>query len=112
MGGTRPTCERDCSHDHDRGETNGHLENEGLRGYPGEVPTELDGQAAPVVDRVRGHILAMGTDAFVGIDVAVAKAKRLPVCVCVRGNGALEPLALRGSGLPLPPSLPGNVAIV
>ncbi|MEO7271074.1 MAG: DUF429 domain-containing protein [Vicinamibacterales bacterium] len=54
----------------------------------------------------------MSIDAFVGIDVAVAKTKRLPVCVCVRRDGNLEPLALRDSTLPLPPSLPGNVAIV
>jgi len=37
--------------------------------------------------------------AFVGIDVAFAKPKRLPVCVCTWQDGRLEPAALRG--LPL-----------
>lgn len=55
---------------------------------------------------------ASGADAVVGIDVAVAKSKRLPVCVCVQHNGALQPLALRESGVPLPPKLPGNIAVV
>jgi uncharacterized protein DUF429 len=50
--------------------------------------------------------------ACAGIDVAVAKSKRLPVCVCVRQDGALQPLALRHSALPLAPQLPGNIAVV
>ncbi len=48
--------------------------------------------------------------AYVGIDLAFAKKKRLPVSVGVRENGALRPLMLKVRGLPKPPSGKGNVA--
>lgn len=48
--------------------------------------------------------------AFAGIDVAVARAKRLPVCVCVHERGALVPLALAGATAK-PPRGIGNVSV-
>ncbi len=50
--------------------------------------------------------------AFVGIDVACAKRKRLPIVVCERVDGALTPLQLRSRGLPLPPSGMGNASSI
>ena len=50
--------------------------------------------------------------AYAGIDVAIAKDKRLPVVVVVRSAGRLEPLALRGRGVPEPPRGCGNAAII
>jgi hypothetical protein len=47
-------------------------------------------------------------DAFAGIDVACAKSKRLPVCVCVRRGPVLQPLALRQYAVPRPPYGCGN----
>ena len=48
-------------------------------------------------------------DAFVGVDIACAIGKRLPVCVCVRGaDDALEILPLRRDFEP-PPAGGGNV---
>lgn len=47
-------------------------------------------------------------EAFAGIDVAFAKHKALPVCVCVRRAGRLEPLPLRQQGMPQPPRGRGN----
>lgn len=46
-------------------------------------------------------------DAFVGIDVACAKGKVLPVSVCIRREGTLEPLPLK-SMKPCPPRGRGN----
>ena len=61
----------------------------------------------------------MGTDAYAGIDVAVADGKRLPVCVCCWREGRLVPLPLKtpgeGAGAAawmLPPEMPGNERIV
>lgn len=51
-----------------------------------------------------------GRDAFAGIDVAVARAKRLPVCVGVRDAGRLVPLPLRGAAV-RPPHGIGNEAV-
>ena len=51
-------------------------------------------------------------EAYAGIDVAIAKSKRLPVVVVVRSAGCLEPLALRSRGAPKPPGGCGNAAIV
>jgi hypothetical protein len=48
------------------------------------------------------------TDAFVGIDVAFAKGKRLPVCVCTWQDGRLVPVPLRRLGFG-PPVGEGNV---
>lgn len=50
--------------------------------------------------------------AYAGIDVAIAKGKRLPVVVVVRCAGRVEPLALRERGAPEPPRGCGNAAIV
>jgi hypothetical protein len=47
-------------------------------------------------------------DAFVGIDVAFAKRKRLPVCICTHRRGVLHPAALRQHGFPKPPAGHGN----
>src|SRR5580658_8172723 len=49
-------------------------------------------------------------EAFAGIDVAFAKRKRLPVCVCVWKNGRLTPLPLAARDAPEPPRGQGNVA--
>ena len=49
------------------------------------------------------------TPAYVGVDVAFAKKKALPVCICLRENGRLVPLPLRRHKL-RPPRGGGNVA--
>lgn len=49
--------------------------------------------------------------AYVGIDVAIAKSKKLPVVVSVRRNGCLIPLPLRDHNAS-PPDGPGNEAIL
>ena len=46
--------------------------------------------------------------AFVGIDVAIAKKKRLPVCVAVWNDSRLKPLLLRSNNSPVPPQGKGN----
>jgi predicted nuclease with RNAse H fold len=51
------------------------------------------------------------TPAYAGIDVAVAKKKRLPIAVCTWQGGRIEPMALNAKGLPKPPRGPGNAAI-
>jgi hypothetical protein len=50
-------------------------------------------------------------DVYVGIDVACAKAKRLPVVVCRRRNDVLEPLNLRHSRTK-PPKGEGNARVL
>lgn len=47
-----------------------------------------------------------------GIDLAIAKGKRLPIVVCRREGGRVVPLALRGRTLPEPPKGCGNAAII
>ena len=47
--------------------------------------------------------------AYVGVDVAFAKRKHLPVCVCVRRDDRLTPLPLRGGSV-APPRGSGNSA--
>jgi hypothetical protein len=49
-------------------------------------------------------------DAFVGVDVAFAKRKRLPVSLCVRDGPRLVPLSLAARGMPSPPRGRGNAA--
>jgi hypothetical protein len=49
-------------------------------------------------------------DAFVGIDVAFAKQKRLPVSVCVRKAGRIIPFPVAARCAPSPPRGAGNVA--
>lgn len=49
-------------------------------------------------------------EAYAGIDVAFAKRKRLPIIVCTRRDGKLEPLPLRS--LPAPPAGKGNAQIL
>jgi hypothetical protein len=49
-------------------------------------------------------------DAFVGIDVAFAKRKRLPVSLCVRDERGVIPLAVVAPGAPNPPRGRGNAA--
>lgn len=49
-------------------------------------------------------------EAFVGIDVAFAKRKRLPVCVCVREGERIAPLALATVRALRPPVGSGNAA--
>lgn len=51
-------------------------------------------------------------EAFVGIDLAVAKGKRLPVAMCVWEAGRLVPLAIAEPGTPEPPRGAGNVAML
>jgi hypothetical protein len=48
-------------------------------------------------------------DAFAGIDVAFAKGKRLPVCVCLRQGTRITPLLLVAARDLLPPRGRGNV---
>jgi hypothetical protein len=50
----------------------------------------------------------MTIEAFAGIDVAFARGKALPVSVCIRRGGRLEPLRLRDSRAPEPPRGRGN----
>jgi hypothetical protein len=47
--------------------------------------------------------------AYVGIDVAFAKNKALPIVACVRQDNGLVPLPLREKGAPSPPRGQGNV---
>jgi len=49
-------------------------------------------------------------DAFVGIDLAFAKRKRLPVALCVWESGVLRPRHAALAGTPEPPRGAGNVA--
>lgn len=49
-------------------------------------------------------------DAFVGIDLAFAKGKRLPVALCVWESGELRPRHAALAGTPGPPRGAGNVA--
>jgi len=42
-------------------------------------------------------------DAFVGIDLAFAKRKRLPVALCVWESGVLRPRHVALAGTPGPP---------
>jgi hypothetical protein len=51
-------------------------------------------------------------EAFAGIDVAFAKRKRLPVCLCVWNDRRLIPLPLAAADAPAPPRGYGNVASV
>ncbi len=51
-------------------------------------------------------------EAFVGIDVAFTKRKRLPVCVCTWQHQRLIPLPLLNECAPLPPRGHGNVAAI
>jgi hypothetical protein len=48
-------------------------------------------------------------EAFVGIDVAFAKRKVLPIVVCVRNEAVLQPLPLYGQEGIMPPRGQGNV---
>lgn len=50
--------------------------------------------------------------AFVGIDVAIAKQKRLPVCIAVKRDGQLLPLPLGKLGSLRPPLGMGNRNVV
>jgi hypothetical protein len=50
--------------------------------------------------------------AYVGIDVAIAKSKRLPIVVSRHVNGRLEPLRLREYQAALPPVGPGNASVI
>jgi hypothetical protein len=52
----------------------------------------------------------MAIDAFAGIDVAYAKRKRLPVCVCVREGERITPLPLATATALRPPAGSGNAA--
>jgi hypothetical protein len=51
-------------------------------------------------------------EAFAGIDLAFAKKKRLPVCLCKRENGCLIPLPLAKLDAPIPPRGRGNAASI
>jgi hypothetical protein len=47
-------------------------------------------------------------EAFAGIDVAFARGKALPMSICVRHRGRLEPLRLRDPRAFVPPRGRGN----
>jgi hypothetical protein len=51
-------------------------------------------------------------EAYAGIDVAFAKRKRLPVCLCVWSDGRLTPLPLAARYTPVPPRGHGNVSSI
>jgi hypothetical protein len=51
-------------------------------------------------------------EAFAGIDMAFAKRKRLPVCLCVWNDRRLIPLPLAARDAPAPPRGRGNVASI
>jgi hypothetical protein len=54
-----------------------------------------------------------GVEAFVGIDVAFAKRKRLPVCLCAWNNdGQLKPVPIGGADAPAAPRGYGNAASI
>lgn len=48
---------------------------------------------------------------FIGIDVAIAKSKRMPICAVTRTSSNIEPMQLRSRGRPMPPRGPGNFGI-
>ena len=50
----------------------------------------------------------MAITAYAGIDVAFARNKSLPVCLCIREGDRLVPLPLRKRGMPSPPRGGGN----
>src|SRR5438309_1020735 len=52
----------------------------------------------------------MAMDAFVGIDLAFRKRKRLPTSVCIWEAGRLIPLPVADRWAPDPPRGAGNVA--
>jgi hypothetical protein len=52
------------------------------------------------------------SQAYVGIDLAIAKSKRLPIVIARWMDDRLVPLRLRDPDGPLPPKGPGNVATV
>ena len=52
-----------------------------------------------------------GNAAYVGVDVAFAKGKRLPVCICVRDDKRLVPLRLKRQDR-RPPHGSGNAALL
>jgi hypothetical protein len=52
---------------------------------------------------------AITMDAFAGIDVAFAKGKRLPVCVCLRQGTPITPLLLVAARDLRPPTGRGNI---
>lgn len=56
--------------------------------------------------------MTSGEPAYVGIDVAIAKSKRLPIVVTRRIEGRLEPLRIRDRRDVLPPIGPGNSGII
>jgi hypothetical protein len=51
-------------------------------------------------------------DAFVGIDVAIAKGKRLPIVICTKRQGRLLPLPLGIDPYVLPPAGIGNAGVL
>jgi hypothetical protein len=51
-------------------------------------------------------------DAFVGMDVAFARYKRLPIVVCIWQGTVLRPLPLREITAVLPPLGGGNVDVL
>jgi predicted nuclease with RNAse H fold len=54
----------------------------------------------------------MSTPAYAGIDVAIARGKRLPLCLAVLEEGRLVPLPLRRLRQPAPPRGGGNVWVL
>ena len=54
----------------------------------------------------------MTTKAWVGVDVACAKGKHLPIVVCVKEQGRLIPLALRDLEHLSPPRGMGNALVI
>lgn len=54
----------------------------------------------------------MAIDAYVGIDVAIRKERRLPIVIAVHRQGALVPLPLKDWSGSLPPIGPGNEGIL
>jgi hypothetical protein len=56
--------------------------------------------------------MALRKNAYAGIDVGFRKDKFLPIAVCLRVDGGLEPLPLATRGAPSPPRGMGNPAIL
>ena len=76
---------------------------------PGQLPTPPERLPVTVPVADRGDRRLRRNVAYVGIDVAFAKNKLLPVCICIRQNERLLPLPLRRRDR-RPPRGRGNAA--
>lgn len=64
------------------------------------------------VSRHAGSREANKVDSFIGIDLAIAKGKRLPVALCCWESGRLVPKAIAAPDAPPPPRGAGNIGVL